>query len=332
MAEDNLALAVLGPELKRIADAANFIELLETPQLWVFRPDVHTAVLRVVRRRGQKRSARATMDLLRVLLPAAPWALLSRMSTRLPYICAWGLFSESSEVRIQSWLTEWPAQAYLTAHHRRPLNERDTLLQYLPAHKYGNNVVITDLPTPGWALPVTRLVFGEHNLRGLSPEERFWALVTKMRPDTLVHVFPDRDGAQFAGDLDFAFRPGVFAASVFTGVPVIDLLAVESPDRLDIQFVQWTPPVVPRPEGVQDAATYAHWRAANDAIIREFTATCESKYKKALGDIEARHALCSTDGQHECPADVEAKVQRSIERNKRALAASLNVLGVDKIG
>lgn len=235
---------------------------------------------------------------------------------------AWTYWSMSRCVRIEDHVRSWPAKAFLCCHHRKGLRTLDCCAQYLP---YAKTLVITDLNENPWTKPFSRAIYGNISISRLPSNEKHWTLVKSIQSADALSVFPARDGSTFWGDTSMSFRTGLFAASILTGLPIINMILVEptpAQDVLDIEFTLWLPPnIAPNIDSgftVRTADEYSRWREQHATLIAMFTRACEIDYKARLYSIEARKASCSLHGNEVCTLKEEAFTRRALRRNKMA--------------
>jgi hypothetical protein len=172
-------------------------------------------------------------------------------------------------------------EAFLSVHHRHALKTYEVGAQFLL--DFENHSVITENHLKRYNIDfVCKHLFGQINIKDLSSDERYWTIVKAMRPRTAVSVFADREGSQYYGDQAMYFRPGLFAASIYTQVPIIDQIIVEPTEAVDettISLQIWWPPKIAEPICCTTATEYSKWRQNNVTIIQAFMRACESRYK-----------------------------------------------------
>jgi len=242
-------------------------------------------------------------------------------------ICAWALWRLGPSATIKGLQRDWPSKVFLSCHHRRTSYESDLCAQFLVSYFYTDFKVITDLKKPSAILgPISTYLYNDTSINELPSEERHWALARIMQEasdGTVVSTFPDRCGSQFYGDQGMVFRPGLFAASVFTGVPIVDVCIVEpteSVDSIHIVFTEWTPPERPKKHGPgATAADYTTWRSEHADLVKDFAQTCERDFKQRLHQLEQSKATCGTQPD-ECDniKHVDFRVLKAMERNNNA--------------
>lgn len=278
----------------------------------------------------RKKENSAMTELVTVILLTSPMAILGGFHALRDRICAWGLFRLSPNVCIRGLPTTWPDKVFLSSHHRRTLYEIDLCVQFLVSYFYSTFKVITDLKKPCAMLdPISTYIYTDTSINHIGSDDRHWSIVNIMqdsRGSTAISLFPDRCGSQYYGDHGMVFRPGLFAASLYTGIPIIDITIVEPTESVDcthIEFVQWQPPVVECKQTCNDAAEYKEWRRANKNIIKDFTLACEADFKRRLASMETSKASCGIGSQVcENVTKVNDRFQKAMERN---LNASLHV-------
>jgi hypothetical protein len=250
-------------------------------------------------------------DGLKKLLAQIPFHLLIGKQVLMPTIASIGLFYSTAHSKIIDKVKSLPTQAYFSNHHRKHYN-MDLFVQFVYARFFKDYKVIVDF---GPKAIFNNFKFILHHIFGASfttliknSDDKFWKLVTEMKANTMVSVFPDRDGALFDLDFSMRFRKGLFAASIFTGIPIID--HVISPktstcETMHVDIVMWKPPKVEMC-CISDAQQYARWRYENREVIENFTLECEKDYvsrvmkyqiHKVSCDLEDSEALCSIKDQ-----------------------------------
>lgn len=273
----------------------------------------------------------STTELAMRIISSSPLSVLWGFSALRDYICAWALWRQSPNAKIEGIHRTWPEKVFLSCHHRRTLYEADLCAQFLVSYFYKTFQVITDIKKPFSAVlgPLSTYFYKDTSINELGSQERHWSIAKLMinaESSSAISTFPDRCGSQFFGDTGMVFRPGLFAASLFTGVPIVDITMVEpteSCDCIHIVFTQWDPPKTSRSlkdsTQVTTASEYAIWRDENKALIQSFTLECEADYKSRLARIEHSKESCGLSEQVcENIVQVDDRVQKAMERNKNA--------------
>jgi hypothetical protein len=260
------------------------------------------------------------IDLFFIFLKIYPTVFFRTFHELWPYFVDYGLKKLSKQYQINDTIKEWPENVYLCNHHRRSANFIDLVLQFLPLRFMPNKtmLVISNFKKNLLSVPLSYNYYRGYSLQNKNSEEKYWSLVTLQA--NIISVFPDRDGSQFYGDTSMSFRKGLFAASIFTQKPIVDLTIVEpteASDTLTIEFTLWTPPMRPPVPVSGSPSQYAAWRAANDDLITAFTNECELDFKRRLASIENQKdpKICTTFFET-CP--INETIQRSLEKNNRA--------------
>lgn len=218
-----------------------------------------------------------------------------------------GLFKMSNKVAVRFvGFQRVPESAYFAMHHREMLLSYEVGAQFLLEPLFSDHVVITDhrknrqgllkyIGASDLVLSVLEHVYNDSNIGGLTSEERYWHMVKVMKPGACVSVFPDREGSQFFGDETFYFRDGLFAASIFTQMPIVDHIIVEATaahDETNIDILLHEPPKIDHC-GVWSLEAYTPWRRAHKELIDTYTLECETKFKKHLKQMERLKASSS---------------------------------------
>jgi hypothetical protein len=274
---------------------------------------------------SRKRVISSTTELGSIVLSKSPLSVLWGFLGIRDKMCAWALWRLSPNAIIKGLDREWPSKVFLSCHHRRTLYEVDLCAQFLVSYFYKTFKVITDLKKPFAILgPLSTYFYNDTSINELSSDERHWAVARIMQDasdSTVISTFPDRCGSQFFGDQGMVFRPGLFAASLYTSVPIIDVTIVEpteSVDAIHIVFTEWTPPKI-ESKKCFNAEDYFAWRQEHNAEIKEFTLKCERDFKERLKSLEESKASCGVVEQ-ECDniKHVDDRVEKAMERNKNA--------------
>ena len=226
-------------------------------------------------------------------LVLAPWR------ATLPAYAFGGLIASGSGVEMSGleYIPDRPL--YIACHHRASSKTSDDVIHFLLAGIWPRMTVALGHHMK-WLeyLPgVLGLFRGRVMPRGT--EERYQFIL--QRPNT--SVFVDGSGSQYPGDSTMAFREGLFAASMATGHPILDVLFVEAGPAgglSALDFALWEPPNVPR-LGSAGGQQYKAWRFAHRQMIDQFTLACHTDFLTRLARLEAPRLACElTEGV--CPA------------------------------
>jgi hypothetical protein len=185
---------------------------------------------------------------------------------------------------------------YIACHHRETIQKVDTCAQYLFSSIF-DTYFISVLNACKWSF--FQSMFGFIYIKHMNSDDRYWSLV-----ETMLHankkalcVYPDRSGSLYYGYQDFYFRDGLFAASLFTGLPIVDILVFEpkaNKPETTIELRLWSPDHVNQGQ-VQNAKDYSVWRHANKHSIDAYTSKCEAEYKSRIQELETVHKSCDID-------------------------------------
>ena len=158
-------------------------------------------------------------------------------------------------------------------------------------------------------------IFNNNSIKGLGSEEKYWFIVKAIRAHSAVSVFADREGQQYFGDTGYFFRDGLFAASLFTQVPIVNYAVVESTPSdpyADVYIDLFSPPydqVISDTKAIRDSINdskaYAQWRLDNFEKIQIFTRQCEVKHQQRITEIESKKASCTLDQFGTCAIDAQ---------------------------
>jgi len=188
---------------------------------------------------------------------------------------------------------------YLSCHHRATLHQVELYAQYM-FNSLFDTYFITTLKT--CFVPVLSYTLGYINIRSMKSEERYWTLVTELQNSSkkALSVFPDRSGSLHYGYTKHYFRDGVFAASLFTGIPIIDILIFEpkaNKPSTTIEIRLWTPNAFQCTDThqVHNASDYTAWRHLNSVAIQAYTKQCETEYKSRIQELEEQYSSCDVD-------------------------------------
>lgn len=225
---------------------------------------------------------------------------------------------------------EVPKSAYMSIHHRKPLQHLECFAQFALSGFFKKQKVLTSLgrqfgkPGPinnsleGLFNRLMSFVFNSVSITTLpTSEDRYWNLVTVLGENECLSVFPCRESAQFYGDKEFYFRDGLFAASIFSGIPILDFVMIEptaTKDYTTIDIIQFLPPSVST-DGVTDASSYAIWRTKNCQLIYDFTQHVEAAHKFHVTKLESLYASCYAEHQNGF-TEANATVDKDIRRNR----------------
>ena len=253
------------------------------------------------------------------------FGILTSWSSIRSLSATWTYWSMAPCVRITDNVGQWPAKAYLSNHHREGTRHLDVLAQFLP---YERHAVVTELSSNPFFELCRQYIYGETNLKGIKTSaDKHWTLYRLIESNDAVNVFPDREGSQYFGDHVLVFRPGLFAASMATGVPIIDIVLVEptpAHNYLDIVFSLWNPPA-PAAGVLKSAQEYATWRTEHNDAIEAFTKQCNDSFLATLGATEAAKASCGLSHTDVCTRERESKIQKCVGLNMQLLYKSRSV-------
>ena len=304
------------------------------------RPKITIVDDRSLEIQGQKIDTYADLSFIKYTMFTMPVAFLNVVlgqSYSRDLCVALSLFQLSERVCIKFHFDHHvPKRAYLCSHHRHSMRTYEVGQQFLLHRLFDKLVVVSALGIFSnknedfWARSLLRKfvlgmfvhVYGDHNIDDLDANERFWTIAHLMKnSDSMsVNVFPDREGSQFYGDHKFYFREGLFAASIFNNVAILDQIIVE-PTEYDnsttIEYYKYEPPVISSSD-INSSAEYALWRQQNKDVIRLFTNSCEIQFKERLSEIETRKAACKLKDENFCAVD--ASMERRIKRNANILS------------
>lgn len=241
----------------------------------------------------------------------APWrATLSAYSFS-------GLFATGSGIEL-SGLTEIPNRPmYIACHHRLPCHGADDLVHFMLAGLWPHMSVALGHHMKWLERFPGLLGFFNGQVLPKSTEDRY--LFVLNQPS--MSVFVDGNGSQYPGDRNIGFRDGLFAASMATGRPILDVLFVEagpSGGRSALDLVLWVPPNVPRFYG--SSSEYVTWRLAHRESIAHWTFQCHADFQSRLGKLEAPRLACETS-EGQCPA----KPNKGHETNLRGAVCQMTV-------
>jgi len=239
-----------------------------------------------------------------------------------------GLFKMSNKVAVLFvGFQSVPETAYFAMHHREMLLSYEVGAQFLLEPFFEDHIVITDhrknnqgflkhIGASDAVLGILKHIYNDSNIGGLSSEERYWHMVSVMKPKACVSVFPDREGSQFYGDETFYFRDGLFAASLYTQVPIVDHIIVEATaahDETNIDILLHQPePIDECPVFTLEA--YTKWRHENQGLIDRYTTQCEARYREHLKKMESLKASNSL-GLGLCHFSDYVNIEVRIKRN-----------------
>jgi len=110
--------------------------------------------------------------------------------------------------------------------------------------------------------------------------------------DTCVILFPDKKGSLHPGCRTMFFRDGIFAASMYSQWPIVDIVWIEPEQSADhsckVVFSLWNPPPV---QNHLEYDTMYDWYLANKTDVRKYAKACELQFKQMLDMIE--YAVCT---------------------------------------
>lgn len=224
---------------------------------------------------------------------------------------------------------ELPKTSFMSMHHRMPLHHLECFAQFIFAGHFKNQKVLTALTRVFENGPfgdflenllnkASNYIFGSLTITPCkNSQERYWAIAQGVKEGECLSVFPCRESSQYFGDSEFYFRDGLFAASIFRQLPILDFVMIEptaTKDYTTIDVLQFTPPQH-NSETVTNADEYKIWRIKNYQIIHDYTQKCESEHKARKASVEAECASCyAIDKNGFCEAS--HVVEYDIRRNR----------------
>jgi len=240
-------------------------------------------------------------------------------------IAGYGLFSLTFQVEFVSSITSMPRVALGSVHHR--FSKIDVLTQFLFGLFYDNVKVAVAIFKKFYALTVLYFVLFDafllhsyHKESKVRHDHKSWLVVhellqavNKKTESTILNIFSDRDGCLYSGHEEYWFKHGMFAASLYTGLPILDLLISEptaSNETLHIELVQWTPKALGsqhqsrcakctdsnqlQSDCIDCITQFATWKRLNRDQIRMYTLECEADYKARTKIFESCKTSCET--------------------------------------
>lgn len=243
-----------------------------------------------------------------------PFRLVMGGPQLFPYLAAMGLFGlhDCSKIAIKNHnLTSMPERLLISCHHRRNCTEpffNDLLLQYIVSDFYKNHACVYNFgskPSEFMKYVHKKIWRGHSLLQYDDPDSKFQYIVDlASRPNSMTCVFSDRDGSQFYEDYEIAFRPGLFAASIYLEVPILDIcISYGTPtnNQIDIELKLWIPPKASQDCMVHDS--YKGFRELNKNLINQFVIDCETDYLNRLKTLNDAKLCCGPDGELKCKPD-----------------------------
>lgn len=264
-------------------------------------------------------SSDLTSDL-KVILRNIAIELLIGKQILMPPVASIGLFYSTAKVQIVNYCPLLPSKVFLSNHHRKHYN-MDLFVQFMYANFYKDIKVIVDFGPKAifnnFKFILTHVFGASFTTKIKTSDDKFWKIVTEMNENTAVSLFPDRDGALMDLDDTMRFRTGLFAASIFTGIPILDhVISPKSStcETIHIDIEVWYPPKIELC-CVTNSSEYYKWRHANKFMIDQFTLDCEKKYVRRLMKYQAHKVSCALDeGQHTCPVETQESQEKSFQR------------------
>ena len=226
-----------------------------------------------------------------------------------------------------------PKTAYLTLHHRHSLYHVECFSQFIFSKNFNDHSVLTSIGRQcgkesffnnvfeNIVKKIGTYVFGSLSILNQSSEERYWSIVKNMTEGQAMSVFVCRESSQYFGDREFYFRDGVYAASLFTGVPILDFVIVEptaSRQYMTIDIIKIEPPEMPKntvTNAVTTANEYLEWRIKNEERIYNFTQDTEKIHKARLDEVENAAASCYVN-EEQAFCEINQIMLRDIKRNQ----------------
>ena len=205
---------------------------------------------------------------------------------------------------------------FVAMHHRawRAQRHMEYFAQFALLRAFQNvHVVINHRASGPWKSALMAHLFGAINLAQIDTSDaRHEAIVSLMlhgqttTKSTAVIVYPDKHGSQALGDRSMCFRDGLYSAALATGVPVVDILALEPTaarpwPSLVATLVRHRPTSLPWTQSVE---SYASWRDRSAKSIQAFTMEAQTQHMGILDTYEQAASWVS-DMEAQCSAASE---------------------------
>lgn len=225
-----------------------------------------------------------------------------------------------------------PNRAYFSIHHRQSLIAYEVAAQFILEPFFSDHTVITALGIHtkktsnsilrpfmrSLVLSFLTYTYNDSNIDEMSSEDKYWHIACTLKNEnSCVSVFPDREGSQFYGDKTFYFRDGLFAASLYHQVPIIDHIIVEptpSSPETTIDMLLHSPPTLNECPSATNSAEYLQWRQTNKYLIQKYTIACEREFRKHL-DFREKQKESNSAGQGICLTKDFIGIEKRIKRN-----------------
>ena len=208
--------------------------------------------------------------------------------------------------------------------HHRQSQAIEPFVQFIPAAMFKEYAVITDSNFK-YCKQFFKYVYNDTSLRGLSSNQRYWAIVKNLKSNSATIVYPDREGSLYTGDTMYYFRDGLFAASAYTQVHILNFIIVEPTASLnytDIHIQEFKPPKI-KPFVCKDEQDYELWRTENKELIWTYTLECEKAHKEKCKELEDYKVSCPKSEENEISNFSSDKI-RDAKRNKTFLDFRVN--------
>lgn len=215
-----------------------------------------------------------------------------------------GSFIKCKQLRIETSVGQRPKKALIGMHHKNiPESKFENYVQFINSYLFNDSIaIITDFPYDSKyklknniANFLFNLAYNNVSIKGLGSDDKYWTIVKALRGHDAASVFADREGQQFLGDTSNFFRDGLFAASIFMQVPILNYAIVEktpADEHSDIFIDMFEPPYLPL-SSVEGPKQYAKWRLEHFKLITDFTLVCEQKHKSRIHQLESKKASCA---------------------------------------
>lgn len=193
------------------------------------------------------------------------------------------------------------ASTYVSMHHRQS-QAIEPFVQFIPAAMFKDYAVITDSNFSFIFKKFFNYVYNDVSIKKLSSNQRYWAIVKNMKNNKATIVYPDREGSCYTGDTHYYFRDGLFAASIYHQVHILNFVIVEPTASLnytDVHIQEFKPPKIIKPIACKDAEDYERWRLENKELIWAYTLECEKAHKEKIKELEDYKVSCPKSEENE---------------------------------
>jgi hypothetical protein len=247
----------------------------------------------------------------------------------------YGLFTLSKTLHWYGAPRELPNHVYVSVHHRWTATPMEFHLIFAMLQQYDEIHVAIGLNThklrPYKLDWIPSAIFGAIDLRQLkTSEDKYFALLRPMQDairdgrSCAIVVFPDIAGSTQWGDRSMTCRDGLFAASMCTGLPIVDHLhfepTVQGPHTTIHTTMRW-PNKQHCNSSMQDARAYQRYREAYSHEIAQWTSLWESHVISTVETFETSHEGCFVDdSEATCSTYKEHEIFNNLRRNLRAKA------------